>query len=360
MAWRSLVAEFATAVGVSEWTMARQLGDAEDLCDRFEPLVAALEQGRLSLRHVGIVHDAGRAIIDDADRAEFVALALDRSAGTTPGRLKPIVESLAARFRAAGREERLATAEGTRGIRLIDASDSMSDLVVTVASTLAHGIFDRLTEQARQVVESSGVEDERTLDQVRADVLTDLLLAGTPQTCASGDGLGAIRASVQIEIPVLTALGVGDAPCELVGCGPIPMETALRLAADSPTWTRVMTSPVTGQALAVDSYRPTAELRRFLGVRDERCRFPGCRRAAARSEIDHTVDAALGGPTVDSNLGHLCARHHTLKHASPWAVEQVEPGVFVWTSPAGHRHTDVPDRQVRFVQGMASRSDAPF
>ena len=37
-----------------------------------------------------------------------------------------------------------------------------------------------------------------------------------------------------------------------------------------------MFHPHTGATLAVDRYRPSAELRRFLRVRDERCRFPGC------------------------------------------------------------------------------------
>ena len=43
------------------------------------------------------------------------------------------------------------------------------------------------------------------MDQRRADILADLLLAGAP--AALGGGLGAIRAQVQVTVPVLTLGG---------------------------------------------------------------------------------------------------------------------------------------------------------
>ena len=155
--------------------------------------------------------------------------------------------------------------------------------------------------------------DDRTMDQIRADILCDIALAGGP--LAVGDGIDAIHAIVQVTVPVLTLAGVHDEGAELAGTGPIDPESARRLAGGATGWDRVMTHPVTGAILATDRYRPTADLKRALRIRDEHCRFPGCHQPPWRSDRDHTIDAALGGETADDNLACLCRRHHTLKPA---------------------------------------------
>ena len=54
----------------------------------------------------------------------------------------------------------------------------------------------------------------------------------------------------------------------LAGHGPIGMADALNLAADAPHWVRVLTHPITGMVLTVDTYRPSKKLRHFLRIRD--------------------------------------------------------------------------------------------
>ena len=103
-----------------------------------------------------------------------------------------------------------------------------------------------------------------------------------------------------------------------------------------------------GTVLSVDRYRPTPEMKRMLSARDLHCRAPGCGVPAHRCDIDHTVDAALGGKTSTDNLAHLCRGHHTLKHHSDWQVEQLANGVMKWTSPSGRDHFDRPPSRVRF------------
>ena len=49
--------------------------------------------------------------------------------------------------------------------------------------------------------------------------------------------------------------------------------------------------------------RPRAETDRWVRVRDRHCIVPACRRPAHRAELDHTIDHALGGPSVHGNLG---------------------------------------------------------
>lgn len=210
--------------------------------------------------------------------------------------------------------------------------------------------------------------DVRSLDEMRADIFADLVLTGGPTAHGEGDALASIRAEVQITIPVLTAMGRSDEPALLGGYGPIDRETACALAAEAPGWDRVMFHPHTGLPLAVDRYRPSAELRRFLRARDERCRFPGCTRPPARCDVDHTIDRAKGGETAEGNLANFCRRHHTVKHATAWRVQQLGQGVLEWISLTGRRYLDRPPPVVRFVPSrewatvLASGSgrDAPF
>lgn len=143
---------------------------------------------------------------------------------------------------------------------------------------------------------------------------------------------------------------------------PIDADTARCLAADAPSWSRVLTEPVEGVVLAVDRYRTPWPQRRFLRARDQHCRFPGCRRAAIRCEIDHTVDAALGGPTALWNLAHLCQRHHSMKQFTLWQVRQLPGGILVWTSPTGRVYRDdAPAPPVHFSPRIVADSGpAPF
>lgn len=111
----------------------------------------------------------------------------------------------------------------------------------------------------------------------------------------------------------------------------------------------MLTHPVSGVVEHVDRYQPTNSLKRYLRARDEHCRFPGCRIPVRKCEIDHTVDWAQGGKTTESNLAHLCPRHHRLKHHTDWTVTQHPGGVLTWVSPSGKRLTEKPPSPVAFM-----------
>ena len=211
--------------------------------------------------------------------------------------------------------------------------------IVTVTGPAIHGA----------PADSEPRRDDRTMDELRADILADLVLTSSPSAHGEGDALSMIRAHVQVTVPVLTAAGQSDEPALLAGYGPIDRETAQQLAAGAPGWDRVMFHPHTGATLAVDRYRPSAELRRFLRVRDERCRFPGCTQRPWRCDLDHTLDHALGGETRECNLAHFCRRHHTVKHATGWKVRQLGHGTLEWISLTGRRYIDRPPSLVQFV-----------
>ncbi|MEJ1086714.1 DUF222 domain-containing protein [Microbacterium sp. Mu-80] len=204
--------------------------------------------------------------------------------------------------------------------------------------------------------------DERTLDQIRADLLTDLLLTATP-TEVHGTGLENITARIQVTVAATTLTGADNKPAQLDGHGELHPDIARSLAGRNTGWTRLFLDP-TGMVTETDTYTPTEPMRRFLRARDQHCRFPGCRMPVHRSEIDHTHDHAHGGPTATDNLAHLCKTHHALKHPDiddqhRWTARQLPNWDLQWTSPAGRIHTETPPRRVMFVPSGPLSSESP-
>ncbi|WP_217614471.1 HNH endonuclease signature motif containing protein [Cellulomonas sp. GbtcB1] len=159
-------------------------------------------------------------------------------------------------------------------------------------------------------------------------------------------------AEVRITIPASTLLGLDDQPAHLDGHGPIDAVQARALAIGG-VWQRVVTDPLTDRVLDVgrERYRPPAALADLIRTRDRTCAAPGCRVPACACELDHTQefhpqpggdpDAPLGGTDAD-NLGPLCHRHHRLKTDGGFRLRQIEPGLYEWITPTGHRYLTRP------------------
>jgi hypothetical protein len=189
--------------------------------------------------------------------------------------------------------------------------------------------------QAREL--AAHPAESRTLPQIRADLLGDLLTGqGTP---------GKVGVRVGVLVPVLTLLGLSEEPGILDGFGPIDPATARRLAAEAPSFHRILTHPITGTILDIDRVTEhiPADMRRWLQYRDQTCTTPGCGKPAVHCDLDHTLDRQFGGTTRVTNLTHLCRKHHRMKHHTKWKVEQTPNGSIQWTSPTGHiRGADPP------------------
>jgi len=144
--------------------------------------------------------------------------------------------------------------------------------------------------------------------------------------------------SVNVTIDLPTLLGLAENPGQLAGYGAIPASVARELAADG-KWKRFITDPQTGNLLDYgrQSYEPPQALIDFLIARDRTCRFPGCRRSAALSDLDHATSWEDGGSTSPKNLGALCRRHHQLKTHNGWKVTSHEDGSCTWISPLGKK-----------------------
>ncbi|WP_309129059.1 DUF222 domain-containing protein [Microbacterium sp.] len=218
--------------------------------------------------------------------------------------------------------------------------------------------IDRALAAGPQIVHLPG--DARTIDQIRADLLTDLLLGSEPSE-VQGAGLENITARVQVTVAATTLADVDDDPAQLDGHGALHPDIARALAGRNTGWTRLFLDPH-GLVTETDTYAPTEPMRRFLRARDEHCRFPGCRMPVHRCDIDHNHDHALGGPTALCNLAHFCRAHHVLKHpdipeAHRWTARQLPDWTIEWTSPLGRTYPDKPPRRVMFVPSRPPARD---
>lgn len=396
---RAVAAEIGAALRVSDRTVQRQMSAAQELTGQYPAVHRALSQGRITVGHVRVIVDAGGILPDQASRDAFAGAVLPVAERESSNRLKAFARRMVDRMHPRPITARYQEAKGRRGSWVHDLDDGHSQLNIVGPTALIHGAHDRLTQMAKRVrvahAEAAGFPvpsftptqqgettpadlpvGQRLLSQLRSDLAVDLLLTGSPAVCGDEQALlGEVRATVAVTVPVLTLMHRGttdesgttdeasttdkagmaderftvgqsrDVAAEIDGMSPIDADTAARLAGDVPGWDRVLTDPISGRVLAVDRYRPREQLRRHLRHRDVRCRFPGCGMPARLCDIDHHHDAALGGATEVDNLGDLCRRHHTLKHASPWHVRALPDGTYEWISPAGRLHHDRPPSQ---------------
>ena len=374
---KSIALEIGIETRTNDRTVMSRIDDAWFLHERFDATALAFRQGDLTRRHVAVIVECGSVLEDEDARREYERQVLERAADTAPAPLARFARRVAAELSPKTFAERHEEAVKGRNVRVRDLDDGMSELIAYLPSTIAHAIHDRLTQLASANVrarDAFGFEvgdrlaaqaeagdpaamallaelgdepvDSRRYDEIRADSLTDLLLAGQLDPSSPHAAINSIQARVAITVPALTLAGVSDEPAMLEGVSPIPIDTAMRLCGGASQWTRVLTDPLTGEAVAADTYRPSAALRRFIETRDRTCRTPGCRRPARDCDIDHNVEWANGGRTVAGNLAALCRYHHTLRHRG-WVLAQGRRGALTWVSPAGRRHTNYPERAAR-------------
>ncbi|MCG2624568.1 HNH endonuclease [Arthrobacter sp. I2-34] len=341
LASASVAEEAARLLRIPGGQASTLLEDARRLTSELTPTLRALAGGQLTGAQAQVILAESRFLPASARPAFEAELLTDAHTMTRPAlicRARKLREQLHPETIAARRTK----AEADRCVELRPLEDGMAWLGLYTTAEKAVAAFNRIQGTA---VALQGPGESRTLTQLQVDVAADLLLSAP---CAAGPAGGSdsgITAQVMITVPALTLLGADDTPAELEGYGPLPAEVARRLAGDAPSFTRLLTDPVSGAVLAMDrrQYRPTKAQRRFLRGRDRTCRFPGCRRSVRSCDLDHTLAWSRGGRTDADNLAYLCPRHHALKTAGLWTARQPEAGTVCWTSPAGRTYTDHPE-----------------
>jgi hypothetical protein len=345
MARRSLVAELACVLRVPEGSAQRLLAESETLVQELPGTRTALQQGEISYRHAQSLIDHAWSL-PEAARAGFEEAVLPGAKTLTVAKF----DGTARKARESSHPDSITIRQrkcvADRNLQLFPARDGMAWLNAYLPATDAHAVFDRVSGAAKSL---QGADEPRTLTQLRADAFTDLLVDGVVSTEQHPAGLGrGIRAGVNVTVPVLTLLGHSEEPGHLEGYGPIDPDTARRLAAKAPSFTRILIHPETGCVLSVGRtrYKVPKDLRRWLRVRDETCRFPGCNRSVARCDLDHAAEWQDGGRTRHDNLAHLCGPHHKLKSRAGWTVAHARDGTLNWTAPSGKKYTTEPATRI--------------
>ncbi|MGW9112676.1 DUF222 domain-containing protein [Microbacterium sp. NPDC055683] len=368
-AHRAVAEEIAAATNISGRAAERQMNAAAVLLSRFPRVQERMAVGLLSPAHAQAIVAAGDTLGDDrAALARFEQAVLDKLAEQpmTAATLRTVARRIAETIHPVPLDERHASAHQRRRVAFEADEDGMGWLTAYIPSVMGAAIIDRLDQMARQVrsARHSGgpelyADDTRTLAHLRTDVMCDLLLAAPPMAdpgIARG-GLGAIRGTVHITIPVKSPGGAAAEPAHLAGYGPLPLDVARVVMAGARTWSRLFVDADTSVLLTADQRFPTAAQRRFVFARDEHCRFPGCR--APIVDLDHTIAYSEGGATNVANLEGLCESHHTLEQATAWRVEQLSGGRLRWTSPLGRAYIDIPEPVLRRTPRFIHDGDPP-
>jgi hypothetical protein len=318
---------------------------ARTLVNHLPNTCSALATGELSAAHATVIAKETAAAIRDG-LSEFAIFSIEQKAIAhaefhTPSQVAQQVRSAIAKFAPATFEEVVEKARDCRRVSCYNDIDGMSTVVAILPAADAQTVMKAIEAfiikgtLEWEALNESETSDLRSADMKRADALT--AIAGFALAASSEDvALHRRPITVNVTIDLPTLLGLSENPGQLAGYGAIPASVARALASDG-KWKRFITDPQTGALLDYgrETYQPPQALIDFLIARDRTCRFPGCRRSAALSDLDHAQSWEEGGTTSLENLGALCRRHHLLKTHGGWGIESRADGSCTWTSPLG-------------------------
>ena len=338
--------DVSTALRLSAGTAQSRIDVARTLVNHLPNTCSALATGDISLAHANVIAKETAAAIRDG-LTEFQIFEVEQRAIAhaefhTPAQVANQVRTSLARIAPETFEDTVARARDARRVSCYNDSDGMSTVVAILPAADAQVVmnaiesFIRLTSADIENKNGSvGATDVRSTDMKRADALTAIAAASLTSSPVTPHRRP-ISINVTVDLPTL--LGLAENPGQLAGYGAIPASVARELASDG-KWKRFITDPQTGNLLDYgrESYEPPQALKDFLIARDRTCRFPGCRRSAALSDLDHAQSWQDGGSTSPENLGALCRRHHRLKTHDGWNVTSHPDGSCTWISPHGKK-----------------------
>lgn len=337
--------DVSSALRLSAGTAQMRIDVARTLVNHLPNTCSALATGELSAAHATVIARETAAAIRDG-LSEFAIFSIEEKAIAhaefhTPSQVAQQVRSSIAKFAPATFEEVVEKARDSRRVSCYNDVDGMSTVVAILPAEDAQTVMKAIEafiikgSTVFNIPGESTDSDTRSADMKRADALTSL--AGFALAASSEDvALHRRPITVNVTIDLPTLLGLSENPGQLAGYGAIPASVARALASDG-KWKRFITDPQTGALLDYgrETYQPPQALIDFLIARDRTCRFPGCRRSAALSDLDHAQSWEEGGTTSLDNLGALCRRHHLLKTHGGWGIESRADGSCTWTSPLG-------------------------
>ncbi|WP_018504261.1 HNH endonuclease signature motif containing protein [Parafrankia discariae] len=320
--------DVAAVLGVSPRSAAGQLLFACTVTRRLPHALKALHSGVLDVQRLRSLENAVRPLgAELAARVEERVLA--GGARVNRGAFTDACRRAVHRLDPAGAAERARARRKERRVWVSAGEDGVSALSAVLPAEEATACYQRVDRIAQGIAADRVARGGRSRDEIRADVLVDLL-------CGRAEHAAPLACEVQVVVPVTVLLGLAEDPGEILGYGPVPAEVAREMAArPGSTWRRILTGQRGALVEVADRRLPTAAQARHVRARNRSCVFPGCVRSSRWADIDHTVAHSAGGSTLTRNLGPMCRKHHRMKHSLNWRVTQPEEGAFVWEGPFG-------------------------
>ena len=308
------------------------------LYERLPAVWEALHAGLIDLARARILCDLTMPLPRELAR-QVCDIALERAPSLTTGQLRAHLGRLIISVDPAAARERYEQKLKERTVFSEQGEDGTANLMgLNLPPAETSRAMRRINRLAR-ALKAKG--DRRRIDQIRADILLDLL-TGNGQPNGSSD-----KGVVEIRVDMTTLAGIDDQPGEVPGWGPVLADVARQIVdeASDAEW-RIVPVDENGQPLGVvtTKRRPSTAQKRIVETRNPTCVFPGCRMPADQCDLNHEIPWAEAHRTTIRELGPLCRHDHNNHHRHRWKLKQIRPGIYQWTSPLGHTYLTGPDQ----------------
>ncbi len=285
--------------------------EAGETCDALPLTSAAWRDGTISSGAARTIFGARVAGHDEKLRVVEPLLVKMARNGVTRE-----LQQACAHFRAC------AQADGTEprdhdGLTLSQTYGGRTVLNASLSSTAA----EIVTTAIHAFTDPPETQDRRTPARRRADALVriaELALAQLPGPDREGPVRARPSCTVVIDWPTLLNNDLGRMDGEYTGR--LHRSDVERFLCDCSV-ARVVTGPK-GLPIDVSPNRRTVltTMRRALVVRDNGCRYPGCRKPPGWCDAHHVIHWQHGGQTILINLVLLCDHHHHVVHQPGWTA----------------------------------------
>ena len=322
--------EAAAALCLTRYSSERQLSLAVSLSDRLRRVSDLFATGALDLPRVRVFEyflghlpeEVVGVVLDEC---------LDDAPAMTTGQLRARISKLVMKHDPDGSKASYEVGLSERHLLTGANPDHTANFGIYSAAPDRVAAARDFVEQRAHALKSGG--EDRTLEQLRADVALDLL-AGNADLSNVTRGGGRTNVTISAE----TLLGMSDEPAELDGFGPVIAEIGRKTALENIDGEWIFTVTDQGRPVATGtlSRRPTAAQTRQVTANYSTCVMVNCRFPAFDCDLDHRRPASEGGPTHNNNLEPLCRHHHMMRHHTQWRLERLDNGDHKWTSPLGH------------------------
>ncbi|MDJ0925834.1 MAG: DUF222 domain-containing protein, partial [Acidimicrobiia bacterium] len=316
-------------------TAESEVGFSTELLRHRPTVFAALLLGRIDRHRARVLVDETLHVTDAVAEAALSEL-LPEAAGLTTGQLRNRIAKLCIDADPEAAQKRYERSVSHRRLELRPTGSGSADLMgLDLPPHIAASISRWIHKEALKLRK---LGDDRSMDQLRADIYLDLLR----RRYKGGKVTQADFGNLDMKATAETLLGQSEESAELGGFGPVVADVARQVAEHQDQAKRrwILVDPVTGQPLdgGIIRRRPTASQRRRIEMLHPTCIHPGCRMPSVECDIDHRRPWAGHRVTCTADLGPLCRHHHVIRHRFGWSYELAGGGAFVFTSPFGHHY----------------------